>query len=286
MPYVQHVLGRTHYTRRGRGRKTPIIWLHGGPGGMHKPDGNTFQLAKDRMVYCYTQVGGGKSSKTEKKHWNIKTFVDELGLLVEAWGLTEFHLMGGSWGTTLALEYYLRRRGKGVKSLVFQSPCFSADDWKADGRRLIKGLPRETQKVINTCHDIGATDSRVYRDAMKVFYLKHVLRNRKKLKEMFERKNPNGNRVYEYMWGPSEFEPSGTLKSYNRVAALDRIKVPTMIICGEFDEATPETGVKYANRIPACTFAEIKGASHAIWEEKPARIRKVIGDFLQDIEAS
>lgn len=284
MPYVQHLLGRTHYTRRGRGSKTPVIWLHGGPGGMHKPDGKVFQLAKDRMVYCYTQIGGGKSSPTEKNQWKVKTFVDELALLVEAWGLTEFHLMGGSWGTTLALEYYLRKGGKGVKSLVFQSPLFNTEDWKADGRRLIKGLPQETRKVIRTCHEIGATDSKVYRDAMGVFYLKHVCRNRKILKEMFERKNPNGNRVYEYMWGPSEFEPSGTLRSYDRVASLSRIKVPAMIICGEFDEATPETGIKYANQIPGCSFAEIKGASHVIWEEKPARIWKVITDFLTDVE--
>jgi proline iminopeptidase len=286
MPYVQHILGKTHYTRRGRGRKTPVIWLHGGPGGMHKPDGKVFTLAKERMVYCYTQIGGGKSSRTEKSQWQIKTFVDELELLVEAWGLTEFHLMGGSWGTSLALEYYLRKRGKGVRSLVFQSPLFSAADWKADARRLIKGLPPETRKIINTCHDIGATDASVYKDATKVFYLKHVLRNRNKLNDMFERKNPNGNRVYEYMWGPSEFQPTGTLGSYDRIAALKRIKIPAMIICGEFDEATPETGVKYANQIPGCSFAEIKGASHVIWEEKPARINKVITEFLADVEAS
>jgi proline iminopeptidase len=284
MAYIRHSLGKTHYTKKGRNRKTPVIWLHGGPGGVHKPDGNIFQLSGDRQVYCYTQIGGGKSSKTEKKHWNIKTFVDELALLIDAWGLEEFHLMGGSWGTTLALEYYLRRRGKGVRSLVLQSPMFSASDWKADGKKLIRGLPRKTQHVINTCHDIGATDAQVYKEAMTEFYLKHVLRNRKKLQEMFARKNPNGNRVYEYMWGPSEFEPSGTLKTYNRVSALAGIKIPTIIICGEHDEATPDTGIKYANKIVDCSFAEIKGASHAIWEEKPARIRNVINGFLNDIE--
>jgi proline iminopeptidase len=285
MAYIQHALGKTHYTRKGRNRKTPVIWLHGGPGGIHRPDSDVFQLADNRVVYCYTQIGGGKSSKTGKEHWNIKTFVNELVLLIDAWGLDEFHLMGGSWGTTLALEYYLRRRGKGVKSLVFQSPLFNTRDWKSDGRKLIKGLPPRTQHVINTCHDIEATDAQVYKDAMKLFYLKHVLRNKKKLEAMFARKNPNGNRVYAHMWGPSEFEPSGTLKTYNRVADLGRIKVPAIIICGEHDEATPATGIKYANRISGASFAEIRGASHAIWEEKPARIRHVINDFLDDVES-
>jgi proline iminopeptidase len=281
MAFVEHKLGKTYFTRKGRRGKTPVVWLHGGPGGMHQPNSNVFTLAQERQVYCYTQLGGGKSSKTSQKRWNIETFVRELDLLVKAWGLEEFHLMGGSWGTTLALEYYLRKKGRGVKSLVFQSPLFSTRDWKADGRRLIHKLPGKTQHIINACHDIGATDSAVYREAMKVFYGKHVIR----LKNPRKRPpNPNGAEVYEYMWGPSEFEPTGTLKQYSRIGQLSRIKVPTMVICGEYDEATPGTGKKYAKRIRGSRFAEIKGASHVIWEEKPARIRKVISDFLYEIE--
>ena len=281
MAFVDHKLGKTYFTRKGRRGKTPIVWLHGGPGGMHQPDSNVFSLAQGRQVYCYTQLGGGKSSKTSQKRWNIETFVRELDLLIKAWGLDEFHLMGGSWGTTLALEYYLRKKGKGVKSLVFQSPLFSTRDWKADGRRLISNLPEKTQHIINACHDIGATDSAVYREAMKVFYGKHVIR----LKNPKKRPpNPNGSKVYEFMWGPSEFEPTGTLKQYGRTSQLSRISIPTMIICGEYDEATPGTGKKYAKRISGCRFSEIEGASHVIWEEKPARIRKVINDFLHEIE--
>ena len=215
----------------------------------------------------------------------MQNFVRELELLVEHLGFKQFHLFGGSWGTTLALEYYLRRRGKGVASLVFQSPLFSSLDWHIDAKRLIKGLPRKTQKVINTCHEIGATDSKVYDAAVNEYYLKHVLRNKTKLKQGNRIPNPNGGKVYAYMWGPSEFEPTGTLKNYDRVADLSRIKVPTLIVCGEHDEATPETGVRYANKIPGCSFAEIENASHAIWVERPARIRNVINDFLYETES-
>lgn len=285
MAFISHKFGKTHFTKKGRNKNTPIIWLHGGPGGAHRTDSNVFQLAGDRQVYCYTQIGGGKSSGTSRKNWNIKTFVEELDILIKSWGLSEFHLMGGSWGTTLALEYYLRRRGKGVASLVFQSPLFSSLDWHIDAKRLIKGLPGKTQKVINTCHEIGATDSKVYDAAVNEYYLKHVLRNKTKLKQGNRIPNPNGGKVYAYMWGPSEFEPTGTLKNYDRVADLSRIKVPTLIVCGEHDEATPETGARYANKIPGCSFAEIENASHAIWVERPARIRNVINDFLYETES-
>jgi len=281
MAFIEHKFGKTHYTKKGRQGGVPIIWLHGGPGGQHKPDSPVFQLANNRVVYCYTQIGSGRSSKTDKKLWKIETFVKELEILIAAWGLSEFHLMGGSWGTTLALEYYLRNKGRGVKSLVFQSPLFSAKDWKLDGLRLMKNLPKQTQHILNTCHEIGATDAKVYHEAVKEYYALHVLR---KKKPPARTANPNGDRIYQYMWGPSEMEPTGTLKNYSRISDLKKIKVPTMIICGEYDEATPETGISYANRIPTCSFAEIKDASHVIWMEKPARIKRVITEFLSDLD--
>ncbi|MFT7686414.1 MAG: proline iminopeptidase [Candidatus Azotimanducaceae bacterium] len=284
MAFVEHRFGKTYFTKKGPSGKIPIVWLHGGPGGMHKADAEVFQLSENRPVYCYTQVGSGRSSPTEKNRWNIETFVAELGILIKAWGLKEFHLMGGSWGTTLALEYYLRQSGRGVRSLVFQSPLFNARDWMLDGESLIKDMPKRTQKIINTCHEIAATDAKVYQDAMYEYYLKHVLRDPKKLKAMFSRLNPNGKLIYQHMWGPSEFKATGTLKSYTRSKDLSKIKVPTMIICGEHDEARPATGVKYANRISGCAFAAVKGASHSIWSEKPKKMKTLINDFLSDID--
>lgn len=286
MPYLTHKFGRTYYTKRGRNTSIPIIYLHGGPGGSHQPDSPVFQLAEKRQVYAYTQIGSGKSSSTAKKFWNIRTFVQELDLLIRGWGLDQFHLMGSSWGTTLALEYYLRKGRNGVVSLIFQSPLFNAMEWRKDGRRLIRGLPKATQKIINSCHEIGATDSRVYKEAMFQYYLKHVLRNKSKLKKKMSSDDPHGRAIYAHMWGVSEFEPTGTLKNFDRVADLSKIQVPSLIVCGEYDEATPKTSLRYANRIEDCSFEVIQGASHSIWSEQPARIRRVINAFLEKVVRS
>ncbi len=284
MPYIEHKYGKTFYTKKGSGKQIPIIMLHGGPGGTHNPNSPIFDLAKERQVYCYTQIGSGKSSATQKKHWTIKTFVDELALLIKAWGLTEFHLMGGSWGTTLALEYYLRKKGKGVKSLSFLSPMFSASDWQKDANKLIKQLSPEQQKVIRYCHEIDATDSAVYQRAMAAYYSKHVCRDAKKLADMFARKNPNGGHIYRHMWGVSEFSATGTLKNYDQVNQLKDINVPTLIMCGEHDEATPATAKKYTKKIANAQFGEVKGASHTFLIEKPKPALKVIRAFISGLE--
>ncbi len=197
-------------------------------------------------------MGGGKSGVTTKRHWNIKTLVRELDYLVKAWGIKEFHLAGISWGGTLALEYYLFKKGKGIRSLMLTSPMFSAAHWKADATKLIRKLPCETQKVIKYCHEIGATDSKVYQRAMKTYYLKHVLRDEKKLnagikKSMHDKSS--GKLIYQYM-------------------------------CGEFDEATPSTIARYSRMVKNSKFKMLKGCSHASTAENPKMVLTALAEFL------
>ena len=285
MAFIEHALGKTHYTVRGaRSEKPPIVWLHGGPGGTHNPKSRLFDLAEGRQVYAYTQMGSGKSGDLPKRRRTVATFVKELHTLIATWGLDRFHLMGGSWGATLALEYGLRHPKSGLQSLVLQSPMLSAIDWQRDAKQLIRAMSKEDQKVIRYCHDIGATDALVYQAVMRRYYRKHVLRNDKKLDAMFSRDNPRGAAIYEHMWGPSEFVATGTLKDHDRTPHLKNVKIPTLIVCGEHDEATPATAQRYAKRLPNGQFEMIRGASHVIWEEQPARLRKAINRFLAGIE--
>lgn len=286
MPFIEHRFGKTYYQRRGSKKAPglPLVCLHGGPGGHSRYMTDLFELSCERRVFIYDQIGGGRSSATNRSRWTINTFVNELKILIKAWELDEFHLFGGSWGTTLGLEYYLATSGKKVRSLVFQSPLFSTADWERDAGKLIRGLPREQQKVIKYCHEIGATDSKVYEEAMKAYYANHVCRNKQRLKRMFATPNPNGGKIYQHMWGPSEFKATGTLRSYNKVSSLKKIACPVLVICGEHDEARPATGKRYSRSFRNGSFAEIRGASHAILAEKPKQLTRTIGAFISQYD--
>ena len=87
------------------------------------------------------------------------------------------------------------------------------------------------------------------------------------------------------MWGPSEFKALGTLKNYDQVKKLSKIKVPTLFLCGQHDEATPLTVKKYSRRVKQSRFKEIKGASHAILMEKPKPLLKEVDQFLFEVES-
>ena len=56
--------------------------------------------------------------------------------------------------------------------------------------------------------------------------------------------------VYVQMLGPSEFTITGTLKSYERVDLLKEVTIPTLITCGQYDEATPSTTLYYHSMLP------------------------------------
>lgn len=277
MPYLRHALGTTYYETRGRDHATrrPLLFLHGGPGGHSLGLRRLFPLADERRVVIYDQLGAGNSRAKGTPKWSIPLFVRELETLVDRLGLDDFHLGGGSWGTTLALEYYLRRRGRGVRSLTFLSPLFSTRVWADDANRLLRTLPAKVQDVIRACQRVGATDAKVYKEAEKEFNRRFVLRVPEPPAP--KKPRPRNYDIYETMWGPSEFHPTGTLKNYDRIADLAKIRVPARILCGQYDEATPASGRRFARRIPDGTFVELKGCSHRSLVENP----KVVLDELR-----
>lgn len=242
-------------------------------------------LADQRQVILYDQLGSGHSSPIEKKHWKISTFVIQLDEIVKAFKLESFHLLGTSWGATLALEYYKYKKGQGIKSLMLCSPLISESAWSMDAKRLIKTLPRKEQSIIATCEKIGATDAKVYGAAKALYYKKYVYRSKKKIPvDLVKYRKLINSELYLHMWGPSEFSASGTLKNYDGTSILKEVTCPLLITCGQYDESTPETNRKFARLHGKAQFVQIPKAAHVtLWENKPFFL-KTIRKFLASVE--
>lgn len=242
---------------------------------------------KDRGLIFYDQVGAGRSSELSPRHQTLKTLVADLEHLVDRLKIERFHLLGTSWGGSLALEYYFRTRGKGVASLILQSPLVSTSSWAKDADRLLRTLTPEHQKIIRNCLEVGATDSKVYQEAEKAYYKRYVYRGKPDpVKERYQKRFPNlhGKELYMNMWGPSEFRATGSLKSFDREKDLGKIKVPTLFIAGQYDEATPKTLAKFAKKVPDGRLEVIKNASHAILSEKPQAMARIVSKFVTSVD--
>jgi len=114
-----------YFEEHGSPLGAPVVMLHGGPGGgLTRKFAEFFDLRKWRLI-LFDQRGCGKStpfgveSLVHNTTWDLVKDMEALRchLNIETWAL-----MGGSWGTTLALAY-AETHSKRIKSLLLRGVC-------------------------------------------------------------------------------------------------------------------------------------------------------------------
>ncbi len=284
--YIRVTGGKTWYKIVGANKKgIPLLVLHGGPGASHDYLAPLEALTDGRPVVFYDQLGCGSSDKPDDASlWTIERFVEELQQIREALGLKEVHIFGQSWGAALAVDYMLAKQPKGVVSLVLSGPLLSTSRWIEDQKNYLSEFPKDIQEIIQKSEDSADFSSPQYQDAMMTYYKLHLCRLEPWpdcLNRTFEKLNYS---VYEYMWGPSEFSVTGTLKHYERVDRLKEITIPVLFTCGRYDEATPATTRYYQSNLPGSGISILEDASHAHHLEKPEEFLQTVRDFLHHAE--
>lgn len=281
---------RTWYRIVGDGEedgKLPVLFLHGGPGATHDYLEPLEAMAQTgRRAIFYDQIGCGKSDLPDDPSlWRVETFVEELGAVRDQLGLDRLHIFGNSWGGMLAMEYALTRPA-GVESMIVASSPSSIPQWVAEANRLRADLPEDVQAMLTRHEEAGTTGDPEYEEACLVFYKRHVCR----LDEWpecvlrsFQFIEDHGV-VYQTMNGPSEFHITGPLKDWDITDRLGEIRIPTLVITGEFDEATPAINRTVSRAIPGAESVIYPAASHMAHVEDPAGYVNVLDGFLARIE--
>lgn len=282
--FIQVPGGRVWYNVVGTGHRTPLLVLHGGPGGSSYYLKPLAALGDDRPVIFYDQLGGGHSDKpTDSTLWTMDRFVQEVTAVREALGLERVHIMGHSFGT-LILADYLKTKPKGVRSVIFASPVLDVPGYIEDAAALLKKFPDSTQRIIADAEKNGTTNSAAYQSAMMDFYHAHVGRKlpwSPDLDSTITQLNPG---PYVYMQGPSEFTITGTLKSYNQTASLKDINVPTLFLSGEFDEAVPSRVESFQKMTPGSKLEIVPNAAHMTMQDQPEAVLKILRDWFRHVE--
>ncbi len=284
--YVDVPGGRVWYRVVGSGPGIPLLVLHGGPGGRSGRLIALAALGDERPVIFYDQLGCGHSvAPDDPKLWHIDRYVAELAAVRAALAPKRVHLFGHSWGSTLALEYLLTQRPAGVRSVIFAGPLVSTPRWVADAQRLKATLPAAVRAVLDQHEAAGSTDSPAYEKATEEFNRRFFQRQPDPPAVTAACTGTKLNRaLYQYMWGPSEFCVTGTLKDYDRSARLSELRLPTLFIVGRFDEATPETVARFQRRVPGAKLVVVDGAAHAAMIDAPEEYVARLREFLQAVE--
>lgn len=276
--------GKIWYKKSGTGTGTPLILVHGGPGFSSYYLKPLEALGNDRPVIRYDQLGGGKSGPmTDTSLFTIAHFVRELDSLRASLGYDKVHILGHSWGTILAYEYY-KAHPEHVASIVFGSACLDIPAYEKRAKSLVATLSDSAQKAIKLAESTKKYDAPSYQNAIGEFYGKYLWRHPMEADLDSTMKTANEG-IYNYMQGPSEFTITGTLKPYNVTGELHAIKVPTLFTVGEFDEVGPELVKGFANKTPGAKYALIPGSAHlTTWDNTPEML-KVVREFLASVDA-
>ncbi len=282
--YVEVEGGEIWYKVMGEGTATPLLLMHGGPGGTHRYFYELEPLSKERPIILYDQLGTGRSGyHTDTTLLKVDKFVKQVDQLKKHLKLDDYYVLGHSWGAALELEYY-QKHPEGIEAIIFSSPYVSTLIWTADADTLIMQLPDSVQAYISAAEESGDYTTNEYQFANDLYWSKFGLRSEFKQHPLDTVSAPGNSFIYNYMWGPSEFTSTGTLKNYDNVEALREVEVPALFVTGEYDEARPQTVKRLQEMVPNSQFSVIDNAGHSTARDNSQQYIIAIREFLNGLE--
>lgn len=274
----------------------PIIYLHGGPGGIVTNE--TIEMLaplakKNYDLYLYDQVGSGHSERLDNiEEYTVERHVEDLAEIIEAIGAEKVILLGQSWGAMLAMQYLAEHPQK-VEKLIFtgpgpilpirpelskreipdslnlKSPKFS----NKDGNRKAYNLrSRFVSYWATTFGKKLSTDQ----EADNFFtYLNGELSKSTKC-------DPSG--TVESSGGRGYYAHIMTIRSFQKIEdkrnKIRGLEIPVLIIKGQCDNQKWEFVVEYLELLPNTRLEIIEGAGHIIGKEHQKRYLEEITKFL------
>jgi L-proline amide hydrolase len=269
--------------------RTPVIICHGGPGAAHDYTVPIAELSRfGRACVLYDQLGCGNSTHlpdAPADFWTPELFKEELGALAEHLDIADrYAVVGQSWGGMLAMDYALGHPS-GLRAIVVCDSPASMELWVSEANRLRADLPPEVQETLTRHEAEGTTDDPEYEAAVRVFYDRHLCRCPwpDYVQRSFDQIAADPT-VYHTMNGPSEFHVVGSLKTWDITDRLHEIDVPTLLVSGRHDEATPTIVGQIHERIPGAQWEIFEESSHMPHVEEPEAFLERVEAFLETVD--
>ena len=264
----------------------PLLCLHGGPGACWDYlEPLEAVAATGRRVIFYDQLGCGNSDDPhDPSMYTLDLYVEEVEAVRRALGLGRAHILGQSWGGMLAMEYALTQPA-GLASLILADTAASLPQWAAETKRLVAELPPEVQQTLRQHEEAGTTGSPEYKAAYRVFSLRHICRLDPRPECVTRTADKPGDDVYHTMWGASEVYVTGTLKDWDITSRLGEIRLPTLVLGGRYDEATPVLTETVHRGIAGSEWVIFENSAHLPHVEETEMYLQVLNRFLGRVEA-
>lgn len=133
LPYTEINGYKFHTEVFGKPDATPVIVVHGGPGGDYEYLKSLQGLAKDYRVIFYDQRGTGLSPRVAKQSLTMEQNLDDLKSVVEHFSKgKKVKLIGHSWGAMLVVGYLSMHPDKVSQAVIVEPGILNPESAKAD----------------------------------------------------------------------------------------------------------------------------------------------------------
>jgi proline iminopeptidase len=277
--------------------KAPIIYLHGGPGGMITD--RTIELLRPLSktghdLYLYDQIGSGHSERLDHiEEYSVQRHKNDLAAIVNNLKAEKVILLGQSWGAMLAMEYVADHPEK-IEKLVFTGPgpilpiqaglarvkapdSLQLQRPKFSNREGNKKANNLRSKFIRFCAlRFGKKLSSDQEADLFFTYLNNELSKSTQCDPKDIPASKGGRGYYSHIM---------TVKSFREVkdqrSKLQGLAIPTLLIKGQCDNQPWGVGEEYLKLFPEAELEIIEGAGHIIEIEHQEELLEIITAFLK-----
>jgi proline iminopeptidase len=260
-----------------------LLCLHGGPGVDHDYLLPLSSLATEQNsleFVSYDQLGGGRSENArDKTLYNVQSFREHIEDVRQELGLGKVCLLGQSMGGVLSFEYALKYP-QNVEKLIISNSSASVPAVVRHMQKMKKELPKDVYDTLEKYEKLEDYANAEYQKAVMVMYKQHLCRANPYPKELESSFDKLGEAYYAF-WGPNEFFCTGNTRDWNIMDQIDRIKIPTLIIVGRYDEISVEHAEECHKLIGGSKLLVLEKSSHMnMMEEERDKYIGAVRDFV------
>ena len=240
--YVESDGFRIRYRAAGQGE--PLVVFHGG-GGMKLYRSHQL-LAQQNRVILFEAPGFGESAVNDRSR-SMRELALTMAAAVTALGITDFNLMGNSFGGKLALWLAVQQPER-IKALVLVAPAAIRPEAGPSPRSL---SPEELMARLYAHPELQDPQPPVDPSV------------RAKQGELVGR-----------LIGPARDQELEGL--------MEGLEVPALVLIGTRDQIVPpDMGRVYCEKLPNCNFILVYDAAHEADADRPEAFASLAGDFLR-----
>jgi proline iminopeptidase len=271
-----------YYKAMGKGQ--PIFFLHGRSGSHRYFLPYVEPLADEYQLLFYDQRGTGSSDgKIDLKAISIDQFVEDLEALRLAFGFEKISLMAHSSGTVIALFYAFKYQAH-LDKLILVDPLPVTNRFVAEQLQTLKQrsqhLSPEGQQMLTTACRRSDTElsPEVRTGCLK---LDAALRFYDPAKAVMMDTTPEKNTARNAITIESLLTTSLNRKQHDIDANLKAIRVPTLIIHGDFDPIPIGSSEYIQQHISTSQLIVMKQSGHFPFVEQPEQFVAAVRAFMR-----